>query len=212
MFCFRTRGSLVLFPGKLRSTWRSTMKGRFVESLVSLIHHQMPPSIQVNRARYMPQNPSVIATKTPTSEVKAPPIPLSCSFQINTHPLMQQCCHIFHPFNFFIFNYVPFPMSLALQATPTHGGCCLKGDPLTLITLPHPLNPGACVWHKQAERSSAGPQWQVQAWVPLERPQEGGVRLSDTLWMNVRMNNQKGEGGSCKGAKHIQMKCLFSIF
>ena len=29
-------------------------------------------SIQVNRARYMPQNPSVIATKTPTSEVIAP--------------------------------------------------------------------------------------------------------------------------------------------
>ena len=27
--------------------------------------------MQVNRARYMPQNPSVIATKTPTSEVIA---------------------------------------------------------------------------------------------------------------------------------------------
>ena len=34
-----------------------------------IIDHHL--SCQVNRARYMPQNPSVIATKTPTSEVTA---------------------------------------------------------------------------------------------------------------------------------------------
>ena len=78
-----------------------------------IINHHL--SCQVNRARYMPQNPSVIATKTPTSEVTP------AFTQIHLQPVIMP--PLFNPSSFMIF---------LLTSIQTHTGSsprCLCSTP-----------------------------------------------------------------------------------